>query len=505
MNNSMPYTGYFRSNNPKMKIISLALHQSGTFNDQMLRPYVTNVDGFSVSALKEVVENATTAIRPSMLGGVAGNLIKLSTQPTNSIYIPQGWGEMRMRFILIVESQSDLSENTLWHYFQGYTDHYGASSTGNLDLNMRFYVNSFITVSKVNMNTPMGMEYSTRVDKCTSVINPIVSNDNRSFNLIRPSDIFANMQTQHITNNVNLDMSIGQVFDPRVTAYQNNSYASNRNNSNSTNYISALLNANMNAYHGANINADIKDIYGEAIAQTADSSLSENIFIRHLSSIMSSPQAVTNFSLKELMEIDRDVEKKTNIIMPTRSMHKNMPNAGQGEYWNTQSFETVAAATIFNSLSAMMIELFITSIGLTSTNMTINGQPYTVPTYVLSPNTGDYSSSVNYLISRFENEVIRNITFNNQDSYSVEVNIDLFGASNINISINGNPFIYFNQASFADSLYQPIVTDNTFSRDSIVNDLDTVMNIVSSNQNNPNRDYEAQYKPVDYSQFIGRI
>ncbi len=474
--------GFFRSNNPEVSVISLVLHQTGTYNTQVLRPYVTNVNGFTTEALVNAVNNAGgSKITPSSLGGVAGSIVSVSTEPTNSIYIPGGWGENRLRFILAVQVNHNIADGPLIHYFQGYTDNYGASSSGLLDPTMRFFINSFLTVSKVKQVTPYGVTMVDRVVSSSNVIQSRPNFDNRQIALMRPSDIFRTIQTNHVSA-FGESNGYGALHDTRLNVVGSNSYSSNRTNANPTNYVSGIMNAYSTVINAGGVNSDYGDLIGDAINLADDPSLPNNPFIRTLCNVMGSPSAISDFTLRELAEIDRDIQYKTKLISPPTREANNMPSAGQSEYWETRTRETVAMTIIFNSLSAIMMEMFITSIGINSTNMSVNGQIMSFVTHANSPGTQDYSQGIEILLRRFEIEIMNDITFGNQDTYSLEINIDLFGSSSGFISLGGNPNIYYSQASFADSLYQPVVTDNLIDKNNIVSDFESVMNVVHQNR-----------------------
>ena len=83
------------------------------------------------------------------LAGIAGSIVKPTAQTCGMVDIPQGWGGDRLRFCMEVEITSHAGGRTL-EYITGYTDTMGATLTGNIDPQMRLFINNTVTIKGFN-------------------------------------------------------------------------------------------------------------------------------------------------------------------------------------------------------------------------------------------------------------------------------------------------------------------------------------------------------------------
>lgn len=513
----------FMPNNPDIRVVSLTLNDTGSFGDQVLRTYETRVDGYSINALNESINNSFTTggssnyrLNPGSLSSAVGNLISVSAAPKQSIHIDNGWDMNRLRFLLVLELNSSVQRENLYYYFQGYTNHRGIGMGGSLDPNMLFEINSFVVARRVNVQTPMGNTTSTRVADAVSVVNLTGNDLGRNITTIRPSDLFANMQTNETVRHLGDEDVL--VFDNRTTPLVNEPVASSKRNYNPTDYLSTLINSYSTGMvtasdaftdSGVNINrAADNSLFGVALSSSRDPLLSNNPFIRALSHINSNPSAVTRFTLRDLADIDPNTTKVINYIDSTKSL-RSMQSYANYESWGSQTREAVAATMIFNSLSSMMMEMFVMNLSIVSTNSTMNGAPITTVVNANTPDNQNLPRIMEHICARFENEVMWGLSFNNQETFNVEINIDLYGSSAINISFNGDPMTPFQRASFADSLYQPVVCADKFLKDNISNDIETLLtnveigsNSIKQRSNNQPQYRNNGFSGIDTNKFI---
>ena len=509
MDNDFPLDVYNTQSNrlpammPNVVIESLILMPTGQFQTPYIRNYTTTInEGTVYNLLDKLNSNPYDEITPKFVANHANDIITVNPVGTPSNIIPNGWSENRLRFILVVRIKNNrLSTNDQIAYFQGYTDYLGATNTGALDPNMIFSINSYMVFEEIVIPTPTGMAKQYRLHESSNVLLPNSHNSPySSLKYIRPNDIFQGMQTSHLTS---IENTIN-IFDYRQES--NESIKSFKSNNNNNEYLTKLLNRyinGVNAYKQSpkNYEANRRGIddndYAMAIQTALDDQeampLSTNPFIRQLATAYgTSYRSVTNFSLKILKEICPYLDNITRYIQPTTNMLRSMPNTADSQYWSARDRETVAATIVNNSLSAIMFDLFITKIKLSSTNMTVNGKPATMIIDVKSIVEFDLTPNIKTIIFRLENEILPSITFNNQDSYKLDIEIDIFGHSVINIAFGGQEFIRYVNPSFADSTFLPVITTNPETRNNIVRDLGFLLENVSENMVNNN----LSVKPV---------
>jgi hypothetical protein len=58
--------------------------------------------------------------------------------------------------------------------------------------------------------------------------------------------------------------------------------------------------------------------------------------------------------------------------------------------------------------------------------------------------------------------------------------MDLFGFTNIQISLSGGPMVPFTAPTFADSLFSPVTTYNPMIKNQLVKDMEYTLDAVSS-------------------------
>ncbi len=465
----------------QVTIESLIIMDTGTFNTPVIRPYVTNVRNDNmeplINSINRVSQNGN--VLPATIAGTTSDFLTVSTQGETPLAIPNSWNTNRLRFILIVKIEGRLS-STRRAYFQGYTEYSDSSMTGLLDPKMKFIINSFTVIEQSDIMTPVGNQVFSRVVESSNILMPNFSEfNNIPISYIRPNDVFQGIQTNHIP-----EIQNSTIFDTRSeSTIHSKSFKSNNNN---LSYLSKifdnyLVNSRMTDRPGLSDN--YTSILDSALDKFEGAPLTENPFLRMLSGAYgASLRAVTDFSLEILNQIDPMLQHKVKYIAPQGQLKSTLPTVNSGEYWHTQTRETLAATIILNSISAMMFELMISKVKLVSTNFAVNGQMTTNFYSAMSLTGMDVSPYLQQLKDRIERELMYDLTFMNQDSYQLMVEIDLFGSSSIQIGFGGQPMVPYIQPTFADSLFSPVITSNQNIKNNLVNDFEYMLNAVTSDR-----------------------
>jgi len=63
------------------------------------------------------------------------------------------------------------------------------------------------------------------------------------------------------------------------------------------------------------------------------------------------------------------------------------------------------------------------------------------------------------------NEIMANISYGNQHSYMIFMNVNILGDTYIKLSLNGGPQMEYLMPSFCDALVAPVVTFNPIDKD----------------------------------------
>lgn len=481
-------------------IQSLTVIDTGIYMPQVRRPFEINgsadvVTNF-LNNIGPAIQN-NSSISPYTISQTGHGLLNVSTQGEASIPIPNGWNTNRLRFILAVKINGHFDNNRI-AYFQGYTDYADNSFTGLIDPNSLFFINSFVVIDEYTMPTPTGMVATPKVIESSNIIpwvnnNPNLNglipsldtslpmmpmNGSNNLHYMRPNDVFMAIQTGHTAEMASSD----SIYDTRAPSGE---IRSSKQNHGKHQYLSSLVENYVNSLrmHERGGAFDTRaTILENSLNRTEGASLNDNAFIRMLSKAQgSSYRSVTHFTINILTDLDRDLPRKVRYVKQGNVVN----SSNNSENWGAQSRECIAATVILQSLSSIMLDLMISEVYITSTNMTVDGKPVSRVVNSLSITGADISQQLNLLLLRFEKEIMHDITFGNQDVYSVNVHIDLIGSSKLEISLSGGPMVPFTQASFADSLYAPIATTNSAVKTNLVGDMEFILDSVANVSNSP--------------------
>lgn len=483
--NNWDQSAFSRHN--KISILKLDIRETGSYNTAFSRPYETNFNGSEfhnlldrISASNTAKTNSSKSFSPELLSGLSYSLIKPSANPRGELIIPNGWDERRMLFVLQVSAKNTQGTDSIY-YFQGYTTHSGISLQGSIDPNMYFFINSYIKVRRNNMG--MG-RYSDSIVESAQIINGEIFIENRVQNYLqRPCDVFMGMQSNFIASASNYTdkKRAPEVNDTRITV-TTESVKSNRSNNVSSKYMSKILAGYNEGVITAEFGQGTDDILSRSRDVVAEHSINENPFLRALS-IKTGVPNISRFTFDDLMNIDPGVDAVTNVLTVSPVVRSQMHQAGQTSFWNGSDISTLTATVLSNSVPSLMMELFLTEVSLTSTNHDITGRMNTVISVVNSFTNADLSDNVRIFVDRLEREVLNDITFDNQESYSLSMHVDLMGDTFISIQIADEPMTDYVVPSFCDGLLTPVVTPNKNDYMNLVGDLEMLTNQVTEDLN----------------------
>lgn len=468
-----------------IKIARLAMIETGTYNQPYARPYQTYVDNHTLdNIIKRVEEQPNKPITGALLAGVASNILSPSPTPQGEIGIINGWNEPRIRFYMEVHVEPNTGGSFIY-FIQGYTSHLGVASTGDIDPRMEFYINSYI---RVNRATQWHNGIPFVKDVITESAHIIdgqlhyqqVPQHNEIY-MMRPQDIFGGIQSNYIENAYQYSQSNAGVIDTRVQL-NGESVRSNRRNNLPAGYLAAVVDTYQNGIKLAEWGQGPQDIIAHSRDISLEPAVNENLFIRALCNVKGLSYNVTSFTKRDLEAIDPNVGHVTQYTQLTPAARANeLHHSGQTSYWNGTDRATVAANILCNAIPALMMATFLMKIRFTSTNHDISGNMYTEILEVHSVTNADLRQNYDMFIQRFENEVMRDLTYGNQDLYSLQVVADVFGETYVTLSIGSETaMISYASPSFCDSKLTPILTNSKDNFHTVTHDLETLMTNINN-------------------------
>lgn len=470
-------TQHTASDRQSLRVIKFLIHETGTYNTQYRRPYQTCLSGIGLQAIQERLSNVNT-FTPAGMGGIANQFLAPSTAPEKMIHIPEGWSERRLRFMLEVE-YTELIGSKSRAIVLGYTSHHGISHAGSIDPSMEFYVNSVIAVRERLISTAFGNQFQAEVIDSSHVL----SNNNfdgiytiGAEQWIRPEDVYVIMDRANLQG-----YNQGEtLIDLRNTA-GNMAVKSRRSNCNPANYMANVLEGYSRALKDTGT-FDVpseNELLAKAREHTRDPVAAKDFFLSAIA--QQRGNAIGNtFRFKDLENIDRGTEANTVVVMMSPVERASVHSTGLTADWGGANTGTIVASTLSQAVPGLLMDLGLTQIAFVATNRTLGCQSQVsivnVTGFSKNMDTTPYCES---FVIRLKNEVLRDISYDNQLDYFIEMIVDLLGETRISISIAGEPQTDYVAPSFCDALSAPIATSSTELTTKLASDFDSLVNLIA--------------------------
>ena len=249
-----------------IRIVSLHMQESGTYNAMYERPMVTDVKDmqYLYDFNRRIEQDQVKRITPGLTSGLASRIVSPSAIPGAQINVINGWDMRRIRFILHVIVQhngvSALSDHE--YYFQGFTDHGDVGFGGAIDPRMLMVINSYVRVAKENVYGPSGY-FTRRVIKDSGqIINGqiIYNSMGQSSYGLRPKDTFMGLQSMDVFNAQTDGLPS---FDNRFR-FGNKSAINNKYHTTPASYLAAVTDSYFEAFNSPSNDPRATDIYERA-------------------------------------------------------------------------------------------------------------------------------------------------------------------------------------------------------------------------------------------------
>lgn len=459
-----------------MKIVKLVIQETGTYNQQWKRPYVSGMNPKTYNTIIEKTSNVKN-ITSTSLSGIANEFLHPSATPECHLYIPNGWQERRLRFFMEIQIEEHVG-CIITEYVVGYTDHVGLSLTGILDRDMRFHINGINTTRHLTHTTAMGNQvYQNSIDSSHILSNSNYTNIQqgvKSFSM-RPEDIYMQMDTADIQLNERLtDFCDTQSLVTTIPIL------SKRSNAIAPVYVSSILDTYIKVKPTEQHTSGREEILQTAMSVNSSNSINQDAFIALLRSKYNGNG--DTFTYNDLVGIDSNVTQTTVVLPLTTTTRSSLHQTGVTADWGAADGETVFATCISQSLPGYMLEYCINKIHIRATNRDLGGRisidVIDVKSFMQNVDITNYIKSI---LFKLENELLKDLSFNNKMDFALDVRCDLLGETWINISINSSPFAMYVTPSFCDALMTPIVTNDYNNCTRIANDFSNILNEICDN------------------------
>lgn len=491
-------------NNVSLNVKSFILVQTGSYQEQHLRPFAVNATKQALDALSEAT-NFGTNLGVAAVQEIASDVIQPSANTEGTIGIDQGWRSRRFRFLMKVEEcHPFITGTTTQRIFFGYTDQCDASYH-HLDPDMRIYFNSETVISQSIQQTPAGPVYKSNISSANQIISPVGFNTvpNDAFNydtlhLIRPEDIFSLSQTNHVAQNlVNsgaIDGPIHRNIDHRTLSGPGSGYKySKRRDTSPTRYLSNTLGSYQQAvkeYNNSSMDGEISAevLLGEAASFSRNTQLYTNSFIAVLRD-RAGYMEKGYVTLRELQEMfpETRMENVLRYSMDNGQSIRKVNLAEDSQGWGGADYTSIGASLIAQTVPSIMMDSYFRSISFSVTNGTGPNQylfdlnPHMTKSVIDNIDMVPY---VNEFERRLSIDTLNGISRGNQVPFRMIVSSDLAGDTVIDISIGGDNMARYVAPTFSDSLFSPVVTRDVNLPNSVSNDMYwLVSEVIPSNLN----------------------
>lgn len=469
-----------------MQIQQFIFREMKEYDDQMLRPFAGNASASNLRDLEESTDGGRD-LSVSRLAGIAGKIIRPSTEVHGKAAIVNGWGEQRMMFAMTVLVR-DTDRSQIIHEITGYTGYMGATNSLRgviIDEKMPLYFNSVTRIGRNLTNTTRGKSWLTNIARSNQIISQQVNPDftmakGRSGTLtMRPEDIFGRNSTnpvfaERVKRAGGTDMR-GSFTDIPMKL-------SNRLNTSSTRWMHRSLEAlvGSSGEHSLNdpygIEESPEKVYKEARGRVREDAVTTDPVMEEIA--QDSNVLYDGFvTYGELMQMDPDFNWDD---IPVYFHDKAMRRSLRGDFrpWDGTDNETVAASMLMSALPMYLINFQLAAIDFTATNINTMGDMVVVTSNASAimegPNLRDI---VPIFANRLESEILKDILPWPTCSIDLDVSTSVAGETYVKINLDEKGWEEFVFPVFCDSAISPILTE---SQDYIDGMASTIADIGSS-------------------------
>lgn len=444
----------------QLTINKLLIQVTGTYNNQWARPFEAQINGDLINVVSEQVASARSVSAALFSSGQAATMIQPSAVPERPIIIPNGWGTERLRFMLQLRREDQMGTIQFINV-SGFTDYADLSMNGHIDPRTRFFINSINLTSPTTVRTPFGSTEQQRIVRTDQLVvnrdfQPILSASGaKNVFSIAPDNVFTHLQAEDYAsasdNNDLLDTRHHITGVPRLMQRQHNS---------APQYCASIMDTWRNCSRASEYSMSNTQLMDECSQMLKADLAQTNPFIDFLMKRMRNEHGYMttfdgSFSYDDLMALDQNVQYVKQMVPMMGGMHQ----LGQTASWESADGLTMAASTLAQSVPSYMSALGFNVFHFTASNNTIGSQIVVVPTSAAGFNSqADQTRELEALCFKIKAEVLTNITYGNQVSFNLDMRVDVFGETWIELAMNGQAPVCYVMPTFADALAVPTVT-----------------------------------------------
>lgn len=473
----------------RTKILSLAIKDTGTYNPLFRRGYQTSFDPATVATIVERVAT-TDRFSPMLMSGIAGQFLQPAATPENPnpIAIPHGWEQKRGRFVLQLMHEFPALGTHVIEQVSGFTDYDGFTTSGSVDPQMQFYVNSCVQLRQSPVvQTPMGLQSSMLVTDNSHVLadagfsniyTPVKEQR------MRPEDVYSHMSRLGA-------VTTGSTTDMRTTLTQV-ALKSRRSNALPSEYMAGILENHRVAAVQQELGSGEQDILASARGKAAEPSAPRDPFLAAIGQVRGTPPTKV-FTYGDLQVLDPNVDRVAIVGFspPAEAARMHQAHSGETADWNGSDQTTVIATMLSQGVVALMMELGIAEVGFIATNQTMGGmfdyREYALVGFNNQVSMAPYSQMFR---DAFQSKLWSDITtvpgggFGAQFGLNVDVHARAMGETRVIVQFENNAPVKYAIPTYCDSLVVPVLTTNVQQAENLAKDFRELISVVQQETSN---------------------
>lgn len=502
-----------------MYLTKITLIEVSDLADMVRHPFQANINNSHFDGLNQIYEE-TGAISKDDISDVLGSAILPSATDIERVDVANGWAAARYRAIVevvITEPISGVQVGTRC-ILLGYTDRVDITFNNAIAEDTLLYINTVLTIrdDEVYRNGMTAIE--SKVISNNQLLSGIYSPANRGSEFVtRPQDVFTAINYLE-----ELDVDGDLTSDARIQ-FSKGAKQSRRLNNIGSSYLHTLVDCDRNgaldaACYGNDCSVFSSGRNMRALNISKEQIISKNAVLSTLFNVAETgdTKSVTYGDLSVLTEHNdvNEVDDLTKVLSRSNGNYDYHAEELDGAFE-----ETIIAVIIANAAPAILAEFALATITFTCSNAdSYNGDNnYEIldsTTFV----TGleDCSQLEDGFINRFQTEVYKHISKENQLIVSLEVECEISGVTRVRVAIGSHSdFQEYVLPTFADSNLVPVITQDVANVEHMANsymnlrrNIDDIENDSkfygsSATLNMGSRDYNPTYRDSNVNSILG--
>lgn len=452
--------------NFQVEIMALYIQETGTFDDQFQGSYIATAPDQFANNILDAALSAPGGVGGRGLAGIGSSLVDIDTANSRLAVIPNGWGERRFRFMLMTREKSKtFGGQTFYTYLQGFTDRKDISlQSGILAPDTAFFINSFVRIAETNVMQPDGSaSMQHRIHSQGQLLNGVLTasqNPGGITKFTRPVDVYRNIQV--LSDSALMARDVTDLRNQNLNnGYGTNSVLNNYENNTASGFVSRLLTPALRATNQMSHGVGNGNFYTNAAGNAGSMEPTVETFpILTLLQRSTQRPGSPMFTLNELASIDPSVGQRTYVRTIEASYQGSVANRGRGANWNDALPETLLAKKLLSSIPGVLWRNYVGTASFTFTNSIGAGRVETRVEHIKSFTVATPPDAIAAFYDELEEVIARDVSYNHQLMFTVNVNVSVLDDIMLNVSVNGSPARLYIAPCFSSGILNPMYTQD---------------------------------------------